>query len=208
MPKRKKKQPKKDKEKASKVQKSLFSNNHRQNSIVRLNQPSLMVEKNICLTDEIYGANPPEHLKGHHFMYKVVAYDAEKKRFRATFQLRTIPEDGWEWKVLAGEREPLDDLKEEVVKDGLELYNKALGRINAHDYEKTAVARAALKKKSSGSTKLREEDVDMTDLDEAAVSTKQGWMSQEVIEVSCSLYLSVDLRLPLFDLTFTFVQIF
>ena len=127
-----------------KKQATLFDNSNSTNAILRLNQPSLMIEKLICLTDDIYGDNPPADVVGHHFVYKVVAYDAETKKFRATFQLRMIEEVGHIWKVLEGEREPLDNLTHEHVKDGLELYNQALGRINAHDFEKTEVAKAAL----------------------------------------------------------------
>ena len=191
MPKKRKGSKQKEKPKKQK-QASLFANAHSNNAIVRLNQPSLMLEKLICLKDDIYGANPPPDVAGHHFVYKIVAYDAEKKKFRANFQLRMIEEDGHHWKVLDGEREPLGDLSHEHVKDGLELYNRALGRVRAYEYEKTAVAKAALEKKSSSQkSTLTEADVDMSDLEAAALlNTKKGWRSQEVLDVSVFIFLS------------------
>lgn len=173
----------------NKKQATLFANSQSNHSILRINQPSLMLEKLICLTDDIYGNNPPQDVAGHHFVYKVVAYDAEKKKFRANFQLRMIEEDGHRWKVLEGEREPLDELTHDHVKDGYELYNQALGRINAHEYEKTAVARAALDKKTTKPT-IREADVDMSDLEAAAaIDTERGWRSNHVIEVSRYIFI-------------------
>lgn len=193
--KRTKKQAKSDK---SKKQATLFANSHKDHAILRLNQPSLMLEKLICLTDDIYGDNPPQDVAGHHFIYKVVAYNSEKKKFWANFQLRMIEENGHEWKVLDGEHEPLDDLTHDHVKDGFELYNRALGRINAHEFEKTAVAKAVLEKKSAGpKSVLTEADVDMSDLEAAAVlDTKNGWKSQLVLDVSIYLRIGLTISIP------------
>ena len=182
MPKRQARAPKRNKNKA---QRTIFANCDQPNAILRLNQLSLMLDKLICLTDSIYGDNVPEDLQGFHFVYKIVAYDSECNRLKATYQLCMIEEDGCEWKVLDGERETMENLTYDHVKDGLELYNKAIGRINAHEYEKTAAVQESLKRKSSVSgTAQKEEDVDMSDLDETALKAKDGWKSLSVLEVS------------------------
>jgi hypothetical protein len=109
-----------------------------------------------------------------------------------------IEENGHEWKVLDREREPLDDLTHYHVKDGFELYNRALGRINAHKFEKTAVAKAVLEKKSAGpKSALTEADIDMSDLEAAAVlDTKNGWKSQLVLDVSVYLCIGLTISIP------------
>ena len=144
-----------------------------------------MLDKLICLTDSIYGDNVPEDLQGFHFVYKIVAYNSEHNRFKATYQLHMIEEDGCEWKVLDGEREAMENLTYDHVKDGLELHNKAIGRIDAHEYEKTAAIQESLKRKLSVSGSAEEEEgVDTSDLDEMALNAKDGWKSHSVLEVS------------------------
>ena len=105
----KKKHQFKDKN-ANKKQKLLYDNSASEHSILRINQPSLMLDKMICLTDSIYGSSVPKGLEGYLFCYKVVGYESEKQRFKATFQLRIIEDDGHEWKHMDGEREELDGL--------------------------------------------------------------------------------------------------
>ena len=177
---------------SKKQQSSLYRNSNSKNSIIRINQAPLMLDKYICLTDDIYGGKVPEDVQGYLFCYKVVGYDSEKKQFKATYQLRMIKEDGYEWKHLDGEREELDALTYDHVKDGLELYNRAIGRVNAHDYEKTHAAEESLKRKANPTDDaITEEEVDMTDLEQAAHDERDngGWMSQGVLDVSnlCSV---------------------
>ena len=78
----------------------------------------------------------------------------------------------------------MENLTYDHVKDGLELYNKAIGRINAYEYEKTAAVQEPLKRTLSVSGKSEKEEDDMSDLDEAAVKAKGGWKPLSVLEVS------------------------
>ena len=176
---------------ANKKQKLLYDNSASEHSILRINQPSLMLDKMICLTDSIYGSSVPKGLEGYLFCYKVVGYDSEKQRFKTTFQLRIIKDDGHEWKHMDGEREELDGLTYDHVKDGLEVYNRALGRVKAHEYKKDSAAKETLKRKTvSGEYEINEDEVDMTDLDMAAHEAREdgGWMSQSVLEVSSYIF--------------------
>ncbi len=135
-----------------------------------------MFGKLICLTDSIYSDNVPEDLQGFHFVYKIVAYDSECNRFKATYQLCMIEEDGCEWKVLDGECEAMENSTYDHVNNGLELYNKAIGQNNAHEYEKTVAVQESWKRKQSVSgTPKKEEDVDLSDLDKTALKAKDGW---------------------------------
>jgi len=158
----------------------------------------------ICLTDDIYENKIPHGMEGHHFCYKVVGYDSEKKEFTAKYQLRMIKDDGCEWKHLDGEREVMDGLTHEHVKEGLELYNRALGRINSYEYEKTNAAKESLKRKAiTAASVVREEDVIMSDFEQAAHEARYdgGWMSQAVLDVSfiytnCAIPIRPDIDIP------------
>eukprot|EP00956_Cyclotella_meneghiniana_P044676 scaffold330133_cov139-Cyclotella_meneghiniana.AAC.1 len=58
-----------------------------------------------------------------------------------------------------GEREELDGLTYDHVKDGLEVYNRALGRVKAHEYKKDLAAKETLKRKTvSGEYEINEDE--------------------------------------------------
>ena len=69
----------------------------------------------------------------------------------------------------------------DAVEEGLELYNRALGRVSAHARDSVTVAEEALKK----STIESKADVDMTDIDEASrANLLKGWYSEDVLLLS------------------------
>jgi hypothetical protein len=96
-----------------------------------------------------------------------------------------IQMEGNAWKHQGGNREPMDGVSLETIETGIELFNKAVGSINAHAREQQATAKAVLKKANE---KITDEEVDSTDLEEAAHSKPtKGWHSQVVVKLEFGL---------------------
>ena len=141
-----------------------------------------MLSKLVLLTDEIYGKKVPKEMKGQLFLYIDTGYEVEQKEFTLKYQNRMISGDGVEWVDQDGGRDVMNRVKIKTVNHGYDMYGRANACVNNHEKRKKLVAKGSLKPKAKV---LREEDVDMTDLDNAAkVNVKKGWMSQEVLDGS------------------------
>ena len=155
---------------------------------VKIKSAAFLVDELILLTDKIYGTKIPEHHKGHLFLYQVNKYDGESKSFSVRYQNRMVKEDGVNWidqnaDDEHGEREVIDGVKLKPIEEGVELYRKALGRVNAHRRDGKLGQQAALD--DADTTPLLPGDVIMTNLDEAScIDPIKGWQSQHVLDVS------------------------
>ena len=153
--------------------------------IVKHSKELVLCEKDILLTTDIYGSPSavPKEMKGMLFHYLVMGYNSISKKYTIQYRNRMIKEDGVEWQENDGGRESLPDFGYDTVKKGRDEYLAATYRISNHRAGKVSLAQAVLKKKGEGD----DEEVDMTDLEEAAHSTERGWWSQEVMEVDFEL---------------------
>jgi hypothetical protein len=96
-----------------------------------------------------------------------------------------ILKDGNVWKHQDGNREPMDGVSLETIETRIELFNRALGHINAHAREQQAAAKAVLEKANED---IAVEVVDITGLEEVAHSEPQkGWHSQAVVNLKLKL---------------------
>ncbi len=144
-----------------------------------------MLDKELLLTDEIYGKNVPEETQGYLFHYMVTACFTDTKTFCVTYMNRTIQMEGNRWKHQDGNREPMDGVSLETIETGIKLFNKALGHVNAHAREQQATAKAVLKKANK---EIADEEINITDLEEAAHSEPtKGWHSQAVVNLEFEL---------------------
>ena len=141
----------------------------------------LLVGKEVLLTDEIYGNCVPIDMRGLLFCYLVTAYDVESKVFPLQYANKMITANGARWIHQDGNRENMANVAVETVKAGSKLYNAACTRINDFKWAQVDAAKASLR------TKVQQiannDEIDYSDLDEAARLSDNGWMGQEVIEV-------------------------
>ena len=71
----------------------------------------------------------------------------------------------------------------ETIVDGHELYLNVQGRVNAHERDKASAVKEVRK-----THKMEEDEVDFSDLMEAAtVNVEKGWTSQQVLDVMFEL---------------------
>ncbi len=97
---------------------------------------------------------------------------------------RTIQTKENAWKHQDGNHEPMDGVSLITIETGINLFNKALGHVNAHAREQQATAKAVLKKNE----KIADEEVDITDFEEVTHSEPtKGWHSQAVVNLEFEL---------------------
>ena len=94
-----------------------------------------MLDKELLLTDGIYGKKVPEEMQGYLFHCRVTAYFIVTKTFRAMYMNHMILKDGNVWKHQDGNHEPMDGVSLETIEMGIEFFNRALGCINAYARE-------------------------------------------------------------------------
>jgi hypothetical protein len=86
-----------------------------------------------------------------------------------------ILKDGNVWKHQDGNHEPMalpmDGVNLETIETEIELFNRALGWVNAHAREQQAAAKTVLEKANED---IKAEVVDVTDLEKAAHSEPQN----------------------------------
>ena len=143
----------------------------------------LLVNENILFeAAKLYKGTVPPEYQGMQFDYEVVGWNKTTK-FTVQYKNRMIKDDGVKWVPdPEGNNDELPKFTLEQVKEGLELYRKAVGRVAKHARSNVAVANEVLKK-TAGPPKP--EDIDMTDLNEAAArDPSKGWSSMEVLMVS------------------------
>ena len=88
-----------------------------------------MLDKELLLTDAIYGKKVPEEMQGYLFHYTVTAYFTDIKNFCVTYMNHMILKDGNVWKHQDGNHEPMDGVGLETIEMGIELFNRALGHV-------------------------------------------------------------------------------
>jgi hypothetical protein len=155
------------------------------NCIKKVSKESTLLDKELLLTDAIYGKKVPEEMQGYLFHYRVTAYFTETKTFCVMYTTHMILKDGNVWKHQDGNHEPMDGVSLEIIETEIELFNRALGCINAHAREQQAAAKAVLEKANED---IKAEVVDVTDLEKAANSEPQnGWHSQVVVDLEFEL---------------------
>lgn len=143
----------------------------------------LMVGREVLLTDAIYSGRVPEGMRGMLFCYFITSYDVEAKVFALRYTNKMIGAEGVQWVHQDGDRENMNNVNVDTVKDGIKLHNAAITRINNYDQAQVNTAKEVLKQKVSS----HEDVIDMSDLDEAAKQGEKGWMGQQVIEVDFEL---------------------
>ncbi len=104
------------------------------------------MDKELLLTDEIYGKSIPEEMQGCLFQYMVTAYFTNTKTFHVMFMNHMIQIKGNAWKHQVGNCKPLYGVSLETIETGIELFNRALGCVNAHARKQQASAKVVLKK--------------------------------------------------------------
>ena len=153
----------------------------------KVDKAPLLLGHSTLFTDAIYGKKVPEEHKDQLFLYYVKSYDAETKEFCVKYRNSMITEDGVKFIHQEGHRAEMDKVKIGTIEEGIELYLKALGRVNAHEKEEAAVAKGNLKKRV---TVVTPEEVETNDLDEASIiNVDKLWRSQEVLDVSALIYI-------------------
>ncbi len=115
----------------------------------------------------------------------VTAYFSDTETFPLMYMNCMIQMEGNAWKHQDGNCEPMDGVSLETIEKGIKLFNKALGHVYNHAREQQATAKAVLKKAKE---EIADEEVDITDLEEAASSEPtKGWHSQAVINLEYEL---------------------
>ena len=148
--------------------------------VKRICNKSVLVGSMILLTDKIYAKKIPEGMKGKLFFYKITSFDTETELFSVRYQQRMITSDGGRWIDQDEERATMDDFLYEQMLAGRKLHEKALGRVAAYNEKDIEVAVKTLK-----SMAVRADEVDVADLDEAALKdSNKGWQSEDVMKVS------------------------
>ncbi len=61
---------------------------------MKVSKESTLLDKELLLTDEIYGKNVPEEMQGYLFHYTVTAYFTDTKTFYVTYMNRMIQTEG------------------------------------------------------------------------------------------------------------------
>eukprot|EP00957_Ditylum_brightwellii_P202507 15330497-Ditylum_brightwellii.AAC.1 len=108
----------------------------------------LMTEKDIlALVDTVYNnLTRPAYLKGKLFHYNVRLYNSQTKYFILIYLDKYIDQNGVDFQAdTLGFKKTLESIKIKMVKDGMELYYHAVGRMNDHTKKKKAVAEAKMK---------------------------------------------------------------
>ena len=146
---------------------------------------ALYIQKCVLLTDEIYGNRVPMGMEGMLFVYEVIAYNSDSKDFTLKYRDLMAEEDGDRWITQDGEREVMNGVKLDSVKEGHKLYNETLGRVNAREYEERQVAKKILDKNSKGGKDG--DKISFSDLDKAADEAELGWQSSDVLNVMFQL---------------------
>jgi hypothetical protein len=68
------------------------------NCIKKVSKESTLLDKELLLTDAIYGKKVPEEMQGYLFHYRVTAYFTETKTFCEMYMTHMIFKDGNVWK--------------------------------------------------------------------------------------------------------------
>ena len=146
-------------------------------------EPTL-VDQEVLMTDAIYEGKVPEEMKGMLFHYTVTNYDHAKNRFELTYRKKYISKEGITWiSDDSSEREKLPKVTLESVDRGIKLFNIQYSKIKTYELEKEKVAKELLKEKEGE----EDNELDFTDLDDAAASDPKGWRGESVIELEFEL---------------------
>ena len=151
-----------------------------------VSREALMLDQDILLTKEIYENGPPVAQEDHYFHYTVTGFDTTSKKITLTYAKKHIHKSGHDWKSLPDEDEDvMENVSFDHVRKGVQRYKEALQRVIQHKARDMAVTKAALSVEVEEAVELKASDVDMSDLNEAALGDKvKGWHSMDVIEVS------------------------
>lgn len=151
-----------------------------------VSREALMLDQDILLTEEIYENGPPVGQQDHYFHYTVTGFDSTSKKFTLTYAKKHIHKSGHDWKSLPDEDEDvMENVSFDHVRKGVQRYKEALQRVIQHKARDMAVTKAALSVEVEEAVELKASDIDMSDLNAAALGNKiKGWHSMDVIEVS------------------------
>ena len=95
------------------------------NWIKKVSKESTLLDKELLLTDVIYGKNVPEEMQGYLFHHMVTAYFTDTKTFCVMYTNHMILKDGNVWKHQDSNHEPMGDVSLETIETGIELFNRA-----------------------------------------------------------------------------------
>ena len=119
-----------------------------QNFETKLLDESHMVNKDVLLTDAIFGKATPKEMKGYLFHYMVGMYKSTPTvTFSLTYCNRMIKDDGDTWEHQDGNRETMSGVTYITVKEGVQLYNTKLIEIKNNNSKKLDMTKAILKEK-------------------------------------------------------------
>ena len=151
-----------------------------------VSREALMLDQDILLTEEIYENGPPVGQEDHYFHYTVTGFDTTSKKITLTYAKKHIHKSGHDWKSLPDEDEDvMENVSFDHVRKGVQRYKEALQRVIQHKARDMAVTKAALSVEVEEAVELKASDIDMSDLNAAALGDKiKGWHSMDVIEVS------------------------
>ena len=145
-----------------------------------------MLDQDTPLNKEIYENGPPVAQENHYSCYTVTGFDTTKKKTTLTHAKKHIYKDEHDWKSLPDKEEDVvKNVSFDHVRQGVHCYKESLQRVIKHKMRDMAVTKAALSVKVEEAVELKASDVDMSDLNEAALGDKvKGWHSMDVIKVS------------------------
>ena len=151
-----------------------------------VSREALMLDQDILLTEEIYENGPPVAQEDHYFHYTVTGFDTTSKKITLTYAKKHIHKSGHDWKSLPDEDEDvMENVSFDHVRKGVQRYKEALQRVIQHKARDMAVTKAALSVEVEEAVELKASNIDMSDLNAAALGDKiKGWHSMDVIEVS------------------------
>ena len=169
---------------ASSIKKNLYSKLE-----AHVRDGEIFVHSPLLLTGKIYPNGPPEKFIGHYFRYVVSSYSTTTKKFELTYECQTIQEDGLSFEIdEGGIHETMLHVRVAIVRKGVDLFEKAITRINAHTREHQSVVLKSLQPKLEKC--IIASEVDLSDIDAAAeMDPTKGWMSEEVVKAR--VYLSL-----------------